>query len=178
MIEKEADWIGPRVFFDISIGGKDMGRITIELRPDISPKSSENFRQLCTGEYRPRGLPFGYKNSIFHRVIPGFIIQGGDIENRDGSGNTSIYGQSFEDEPSAYEFNSSGIVACANSGQNTNGCQFFITLNECMNLNGKYIAFGKVIDGMRTVRSIEAVPINLDTDKPVLEISVKECGEL
>lgn len=178
MIEPETDWGGPRVFFDIGIGGKNVGRIKIELRPDICPKSCENFRQLCTGEYRPRGVPIGYLNTKFHRIIRGFMVQGGDCDTRDGYGLLSIYGHDYEDEPSAYKFDQPGIVAMANSGPNTNGCQFFITFDAFEELNGKYVTIGKVIDGMYTLRMIECAPLRPNSEEPSYDITVLQCGEL
>ena len=177
-LEPESDWLGPRVFFDITIAGRDIGRVKIELRKDICPKAVENFRQLCTGSYRPRGVPIGYKGCRFHRVVPGFIIQSGDCDSRDGYGTLSIYGREFDDENSAYSFDEPGIVAMANSGPNTNGCQFFISLNPAPELNGQYVVIGKVIEGMFTLRQIESVPLKPHSEIPSLDVVISECGEL
>ena len=177
-MEPEPDWLGPRVFFDIAIAGRDIGRVKIELRKDICPKAVENFRQLCIGSYRPREVPIGYKGCTFHRVVPGFILQSGDCDTRDGFGTLSIYGREFDDEPSAYEFNEPGIVALANSGPNTNGCQFFITMNPCPELNNQYVVIGKVIEGMFTLRQIESVPLKPNSETPSLDVVISECGEL
>jgi len=178
MIEPEPDWLGPRVFFDISIAEKVIGRVVIELRPDICPRASENFRQFCTGEYQPKGVPIGYKGTKFHRSIPGFIIQGGDCEFKNGEGNISIYGRDFDDEPSAYIFSEPGIVALANSGPNTNGCQFFINLSAVEQLDGNYVTIGRVVDGMFVIRQLEAVRLKPYTEIPVYDCVVSECGEL
>ena len=174
----EPDWEGPRVFFDISIAGREIGRVKIELKQSACPNAVENFRQLCVGSYRPRGVPIGYKGCRFHRVVPGFIIQSGDCDTRDGYGNLSIYGREFDDEESAYPFDQPGIVAMANSGPNTNGCQFFITMNPTPELDGKYVSIGKVIEGMFTLRQIESVPLKPHSEVPSLDVIITECGEL
>jgi peptidyl-prolyl isomerase H (cyclophilin H) len=174
----DPDWSGPRVFFDLTIGGRPIGRVTIELASDRCPRTCENFRQLCTGEFRPRGVAIGYRDTPFHRIIPGFIVQGGDADKRDGSGSISIYGHTFEDEASAFGCSEPGIVAMANSGPNTNGCQFFITLDDVSEIDGKYVAFGKVIDGMFVIRQVENVPLRPNTEIPSIAIQISQCGEL
>lgn len=113
----------PVVFFDITIGGHPAGRIKMELFKDICPKTAENFRQFCTGEFRKSGLPIGYKKCTFHRVIKDFMIQGGDFVNGDGTGSMSIYGETFPDENFKLKHTGPGILSMANSGENTNGCQ-------------------------------------------------------
>jgi peptidyl-prolyl isomerase H (cyclophilin H) len=169
----------PVVFFDISIGAVPSGRIKMELFKDVVPKTAENFRQLCTGEYRPRGLPVGYKNCPFHRVIREFMIQGGDFINEDGTGSICIYGDQFEDENFSLRHDQPGLLSMANSGPGTNGCQFFITCAECEWLDGKHVVFGKVLDeeSMVTVRRIENVPVD-EEDRPRLQVTIAECGEL
>ena len=176
-LEPEPDWKGPRVFMDLAISDRPLGRIVIELYADKCPRTCENFRQLCTGQYRPNEFPVGYKDTPIHRIIPGFIMQGGDCEKKDGTGILSIYGFTFDDEPSNIEFDEAGIVAMANSGPNTNGCQFFITLDEATDLNGQYVAFGKVIEGLYTLRQVEAVPLRPGTDQPSLYVHISQCGE-
>ena len=177
-IEPEPGWNGPRVFLDFAISGRPIGRVTIELYARQCPKTCENFRQFCTGEYQPRGVPIGYKDTPIHRVVPGFIIQGGDCDKKDGTGCISIYGFTFEDEVSALSMNEVGVVAMANSGPNSNGCQFFITLSPIPELDENYVAFGKVISGMYTIWQIENVPLKPGTEEPMLPVSVIQCGEL
>eukprot|EP00123_Amoebidium_parasiticum_P006580 comp17495_c0_seq1/m.17005 comp17495_c0_seq1/g.17005 ORF comp17495_c0_seq1/g.17005 comp17495_c0_seq1/m.17005 type:complete len:188 (-) comp17495_c0_seq1:267-830(-) len=167
----------PVVFFDVSIGGKDVGRMKFELFADTVPKTAENFRQLCTGEYRLNGVPQGYKNCQFHRVIKDFMVQGGDFIKGDGSGVQSIYGTSFPDENFKLKHNSAGLLSMANSGPNTNGCQFFITTQKCEFLDGKHVVFGKVVDGLLTLRKIENVPTGVK-DRPKLDVVITQCGEM
>lgn len=164
------------VFLDLSIGGREVGRVKIRLFSEQVPRTAENFRQLCTGEFRRGGVPVGYKGATFHRIIRGFMIQGGDIVRRDGTGTTSIYGDRFEDESLAGCFDSAGLVAMANSGPNTNGCQFFITCAPCDFLNGKHVIVGQVVEGMQVVRLAEEVPVSGST--PRLSVVISDCGEM
>ncbi|WOL03870.1 peptidyl-prolyl cis-trans isomerase CYP22 [Canna indica] len=133
----------PIVFFDVTIGSIPAGRIKMELFADITPKTAENFRQFCTGEYRKAGLPIGFKGCQFHRVIKDFMIQAGDFLKGDGSGCISIYGSKFEDENFIAKHTGPGLLSMANSGPNTNGCQFFITCAKCDWLDNKHVVFGR-----------------------------------
>jgi peptidyl-prolyl isomerase H (cyclophilin H) len=164
----------PIVFFDVTIGDRPAGRIKMELFSDIVPKTAENFRQLCTGEHRVNLQPQGYKGAVFHRVIRDFMVQGGDFLNADGTGSFSIYGDRFDDENFNAKHDAAGLLSMANSAPNTNGCQFFITCQPCSFLDGKHVVFGKVVDGMLTLRKIENVTTG-DGNRP--RLTVKIAGE-
>ncbi|KAI6222520.1 Peptidyl-prolyl cis-trans isomerase [Aphelenchoides besseyi] len=177
MAEKLKDRNNPIVFLQMAAGGAPIGRIVIELFANVVPRTAENFRQLCTGEMKKDGVPIGYKNSQFHRVIKDFMVQGGDFVNGDGTGMTSIYGPKFADENFDLKHTEAGILSMANAGEDTNGCQFFITCAKCDFLDGKHVVFGRVIDGLLTVRKIENVPTG-QNGKPKVPVVVEQCGEL
>merc|ERR1719362_854198 len=146
-----------RVFFDMEIGGEAAGRIVIGLYGNTVPKTAENFRALCTGENgnTPDGKPLHYKGSIFHRVIPNFMLQGGDFTNGDGTGGESIYGEKFPDENFKHKHKQKYLLSMANSGPDTNGSQFFITTALTGWLDGKHVVFGRVLGGKAVVDAIE-----------------------
>jgi peptidyl-prolyl isomerase F (cyclophilin D) len=159
------------IFLDVEAEDESLGRIVIELRTDIVPKTSENFRALCTGE---RG--FGFKGSRFHRIIPDFMLQGGDFTNHDGTGGKSIYGSKFGDENFTLRHTKPGIVSMANAGPDTNGSQFFITTTETAWLDGKHVVFGAVTDGMDVVKRIEA--LGSPSGQPSKQVYIQDCGQL
>ncbi|KAL3072673.1 hypothetical protein niasHS_017647 [Heterodera schachtii] len=168
----------PKVFFDITIGGKAAGRIVMELYSDIVPKTAENFRSLCTGEkgMGKSGKPLHYKGSKFHRVIPNFMLQGGDFTRGNGTGGESIYGEKFVDENFKEKHTQPGILSMANAGPNTNGSQFFVTTVKTEWLDGKHVVFGRVTDGMDVVKAVEAQ--GSQSGRSSKDIMIADCGQL
>jgi len=161
----------PRVFFDVKADNKDLGRVVMELRPDVVPKTAENFRQLCTGE-----AGFGYKTTTFHRIIPGFMCQGGDMTHGDGRGGKSIYGNKFKDENFKLKHTGPGTLSMANAGPHTNGSQFFICTAVTSWLDGAHVVFGKVVEGMEVVKKMEALGSN--SGRTRAKVWISDCGEL
>lgn len=170
----------PRVFMDVRIGTTVAGRMVFELFNDIVPRTAENFRCLCTGE---KGLakrsrkPLHFRNTIFHRVIKGFMAQGGDFENADGTGGESIYGPNMRDENFVHKHIGPGMLSMANAGKNTNGSQFFITFRSTPHLNARHVVFGRIIQGMEVLQLIEKTQ-TARGDRPLNEIVVIDCGEV
>jgi peptidyl-prolyl isomerase F (cyclophilin D) len=162
----------PRCFFDVTANGKPLGKIIIELRSDVTPKTAENFRALCTGE---KG--FGFKGCPFHRIIPDFMCQGGDITQQNGYGGKSIYGPTFPDENFKLKHTGPGTLSMANSGPNTNGSQFFLTLVATPHLDGKHVVFGSVVEGMDVVKKMETYGSS-PSGATSAKIVIANCGQL
>uniref|UniRef100_A0AAR2J7B6 Peptidyl-prolyl cis-trans isomerase n=1 Tax=Pygocentrus nattereri TaxID=42514 RepID=A0AAR2J7B6_PYGNA len=161
----------PVVYFDIAADNQPLGRVTFELNADVVPKTAENFRALCTGEHG-----FGYKGSIFHRVIPNFMCQGGDFTHHNGTGGKSVYGPRFPDENFRLKHTGPGILSMANAGPNTNGSQFFICTVKTEWLDGRHVVFGSVKDGIEVVKQVE--DLGSRSGKTSKRITITDCGEL
>ncbi|BGP28003.1 peptidyl-prolyl cis-trans isomerase, cyclophilin-type [Rhodotorula toruloides] len=171
--------VNPRVFLDFAVEGEPIGRVIFELFADVVPETAENFRALCTGSkgVNEIGIPLWYKGCPMHRIIAGFMVQGGDFTMRNGKGGESIYGPTFEDEDLKREIDSEGLLCMANKGRGTNSSQFFVTLLPCPHLNGKHVVFGKVVKGYEIIVAMSKMPVDAK-DHPTQLVTISHCGEL
>nr|ACP43236.1 cyclophilin 1 [Heterobasidion annosum] len=158
-----------QVYFDISINDAPAGRITFKLYDDVVPKTAKNFRELATGQHG-----FGYQGSSFHRIIPNFMLQGGDFTKHNGTGGKSIYGEKFADENFQLKHTKPGILSMANAGKNTNGSQFFITTVVTNWLDGAHVVFGEVLEGFELVKKIEG--LGSQSGSPKAKVVIAQSG--
>jgi len=175
-----AKHVRKRCFLDISINEVEAGRVVIELYDEIVPRTTENFRALCTGEHgigATTNKPLHYKDCTFHRVVRNFMIQGGDFSEHTGRGGESIYGGFFVDENFERKHDRPYLLSMANRGKNTNGSQFFITTQPAPHLDGLHVVFGEVISGKEVIKKIEHQPTN-EKSRPYNPCSISNCGEL
>lgn len=170
------------VFLEVEISSVNIGRMIFKLYADTCPKTVENFRSLCTGE---RGTgptthrPLHFQGAKFHRIIPGFMAQGGDFELGDGRGGESVYGGKFNDEQGGLMLKHSkrALLSMANAGPDTNGSQFFILFKAAQHLNGKHCVFGEMVDGDATLDAMEGVKTTSD-DRPIAQVVIARCGQV
>jgi len=162
--------MNPGVFMKFATKRKELGTIRIKLYENVVPKTVKNFIELCK---RPKNK--GYIGCKMHRIIPGFMIQGGDFTNNNGTGGSSIYGRTFEDENFDLSHNRPGLLSMANAGKDTNGSQFFITLAATQHLDGKHVVFGEVEeDGHEVLRKLEGFGSHNGQTND--DIRIVECG--
>lgn len=167
----------PRCFFEISIDGETVGKIVFELYWKDAPLTCANFKALCTGEKGQSeisGKNLHYKGSKFHRIIPGFMAQGGDFTRGNGTGGESIYGSKFADENFTQRHTERGLLSMANAGPNTNGSQFFLTFIKCPWLDGKHVVFGKAVEGLKILDKLEECGSN--SGATLKSIAISDCG--
>ncbi len=171
----------PRCYFKITADGKPMGTVVFEIFKDALPKTADNFLKLCSGELgqkfidgKPAPVPLTYKGSKFHRVIPNFMLQGGDFTKGNGTGGLSIYGEKFKDEGFPFKHDVPFLLSMANAGPNTNGAQFFITTVPTPWLDGAHVVFGKVVEGQNIVKDIEKH--GSQSGKTSMNFVIQDCG--
>ncbi|CAN7979436.1 unnamed protein product, partial [Ixodes persulcatus] len=163
----------PRCFLDVDVSGEPIGRLVVELRADVVPKTAENFRTLCAGT-----LGYGYQGCPFHRIVPNFICQSGCFETPTGkTGGCSIYeGRPFEDENFALLHLEPGLLSMANAGPDKNGSQFFITMVKAPYLDKRHVVFGRVLTGMQVLKMLS--DLGTVSGIPLRPVSIRACGVL
>lgn len=164
-------------WMDIRVGDEPPARVKFELYAGKAPKTCENFRGLCTGEYGigKKGQPLHYKGLRFHRIQSHFIAQGGDVVKNSGSGQDSIYGSKFDDETFLVKHDRAGVLSMANIGPNSNGSQFFVTLAPTPYLDGKHVGFGAVVEGMDVIQKMGRK--GSDSGEPICDVVIEDCGQ-
>jgi len=170
----------PRCFFDITIGGIPVGRVVFQLFSDVCPQTCENFRALCTGEKgigKLTGKPLHYQGSTFHRVVPEFMIQGGDFSDGNGKGGESVYGGMFQDENFELKHDQPFLLSMANKGPNTNGSQFFILTQTAPHLDNIHTVFGVVLSGKEVIKEVEQLQVD-KKNRPLQDARIIKSGEL
>jgi len=180
IVVTQALMANPKVFFKVAINKIPSGKLVFELFSNTVPKTAENFRALCTGEKGrgKSGQPLWYKNSIFHRVIPGFMAQGGDFTKFNGTGGESIYGNKFADENFKIKHTSKGLLSMANAGPNTNGSQFFITFMQSPWLDDRHVVFGKLLIDEKSEELLTKIEnLGSKNGETMEEIKIEDCGE-
>ena len=178
LAEDPLDTVTQKCFFDITVDGEAAGRVVFGLFGNTVPKTAANFATLCDGSagVGNAGKPLHFKDSAFHRIIPGFMAQGGDFTNHNGTGGESIYGETFKDENFEVKHLGRGTLSMANCGPNTNGSQFFLCFKSTPHLDGKHVVFGKVISGLDMLTKMEQEGSMNGTPKKI--ITIKDCGVL
>mmetsp|Transcript_18728 Transcript_18728/g.33936 ORF Transcript_18728/g.33936 Transcript_18728/m.33936 type:complete len:433 (+) Transcript_18728:2220-3518(+) len=169
----------PKVFLDITVGNKPLGRLVFELFTDLTPVTAENFRGLCTGDYGTgqSGTKLTYLDTLFHKIIPKQYCAAGDIIRNNGTSGESVYGHNFPDEDFTRRLSCAGLLATISKGPNSNTSQFMISFGSVTHLDGKSVVFGQLIDGMPVLRKLEQIP-TLANDRPKYPVAIFNCGEL
>lgn len=168
----------PVVFLDIRVGARLAGRLTFQLFSSTNPQTAENFRGLCTGEHGKSpvtGAALCFKGSMFYRIVRGALAEGGDITRHDGTGGESVFGSSFPDENYLHLHDAPGLLSLASSGHNAS--RFCVTFRPNPERDGKYVVFGRLVDGLEVLSQLENVPTDADA-KPEVSVVIEDCGEI
>jgi len=158
-------------------------RVVIELAVKESPMACQNFKAFCTGEKgksKESNKEMCYRGVPFHRIVKGFMMQGGDFVTGTGAGGESIFGKKFKDDAGGLKLkhDARGVVSMSNTGKNSNTCQFFIAFGELKQLNGKHVVIGRVVEGMEVIDRVEEEAATEKEGKPVLPVVIADCGIL